>query len=370
MDKQYIPLHLKYRPHTFKHIIGQFNATNYLEQAIRKKKVTFAYLFSGQQGTGKTTLARVMAKALNCNSLEIIPCNNCDSCINIDLGRSLDFYEIEAAKNTGIENTCGILETIQSAPILSKYKVCLIDEIDMLSNKAFNKLLQILKCPLTNTVFILLTTSIHKIPDTLSSRCQTIYFQPIKKQDLSIAISKIIHNEKLRVTNKAIKNLLNISNGNFRNALNKIELFSIEKYNITEQSLNDKYLLPPLFILDILIERILHLNLLKALIIVDYIQINNWNKEYIISSMYNMLINKYIEKTATSYKSKHIFFNIKCLINLLEVLIDSKMNNNSNLGSDLIYFLLQNDHKKRSQITFIKRKKILFFIPKHKIYSN
>jgi DNA polymerase-3 subunit gamma/tau len=171
-----------------------------------------------------------MARALNCTSLEIIPCNTCKNCINIQLGRSFNFQGIKAAKNTKINSIPKMLEMIQLAPRISKYKVCLIDEADMLNNNAFNKLLKTFNSPPINTVFILSTTIINKIPDNLISKCQTIYFHPIKKQDLIIAINKVINSsEKLKITNKGITNLLNISNRSLRDAFNTIKLFSIEK---------------------------------------------------------------------------------------------------------------------------------------------
>nr|YP_001293483.1 DNA polymerase III [Rhodomonas salina]ABO70861.1 DNA polymerase III [Rhodomonas salina]ABX10862.1 DNA polymerase III gamma and tau subunits [Rhodomonas baltica] len=370
MTQNHNPFHLKYRPQNFTNIIGQNSATNYLQLAIAAKKITFAYLFVGQHGSGKTTLARVMAKAINCTSSKNTPCNVCENCVNIHLGRSFDFYEIDAAKNTGIENIREIIEKVQYSPIMSKYKVCIIDEAHMLSINAFNSLLKTLESPPINTVFILSTTAVNKIPNTIISRCQKLYFQPIRDHDLIIGITKVVYNEKLRITNKGIENLIKITKGSFRDALNIVELFSVGEKKITAKSLSDKYLIIPIAITNLLIEKVLSLNILEVLTIIDYIQFNNWNEEDVIDSTYNQLVTRYINNKKMNSTNKSLFVNTKRLVDLLECLGESKFRNKKDFWLHITLFII----KSRNKYIYIacnkKRQKIQLHIQKNRIYSN
>jgi DNA polymerase-3 subunit gamma/tau len=370
MNESYIPFHLKYRPQTFNNIIGQPKIISFLQSAVKENKITFAYLFIGQHGSGKTTSARVMAKAINCTSVQSVPCNMCENCINIHLGKSFDFYEIDAAKNTGIDNIREILENVQFTPIMSKYKVCVIDEVHMLSNNAFNSLLKTLESPPIKTVFILSTTAVNKIPNTIISRCQKLYFQPIKDQDLAIAISKIINNEKLKITNKAMNTLVKIAKGSLRDALSTIELFAVEKKVITAQSLNQRYLSPPIIIIELIIKALLDKNLLQLLTVIHHIQVNNWNEEIIIDTIYNLLISKYIESKKNHFKAKTIFCNTAEIISLLRALTNSKLRNSSNHWMDIIQHVLEQKNKTIKSLKIRKREKINFYVSKDKIYSN
>lgn len=370
MNQSHLPLHLKYRPQNFNNMIGQEKATQHLKSSIEEKKIAFAYLFAGQHGSGKTTLARITAKAINCRSLKTVPCNICSNCINIHLGHSFDFYEIDAAKNTGVEKIREIMENIQFTPLMNEYKICIIDEAHMLSRNAFNSLLKTLESPPAKTVFILSTTALGKIPNTIISRCQTVYFQPIQDQDLAIAISKVVHNEKLKITNKGLGSLLDIIQGSFRDALNIIDIFSVKKQDITAHSLSNQYLMAPSFIVELLVDNILTLNFLKVLIIIDYIQCHYWNNEDIIRSMYKLLIYKYTENKRINKKKETLFFNTSTLRRLLKILVECRLNIKKDYSANLLLFVLENKDKRIVIEKTGKRRKAQLHIQREKIYSN
>jgi len=234
------PFHLKYRPKNFSDIVGQDHITSYLKKAILGKRITFAYLFIGKHGVGKTTVSRLLSKSLNCSNSfsqkRYEPCNKCQSCINIALGKSFDVHEINAAVSTGIDNIRDLIEKVQLAPVNNICKVCIIDEVHMLSLNAFNALLKILEEPPKNVLFILATTEPKKIPSTVVSRCHKLYFLSLKKKDLSIAISHVIWTEKGNVTNKAISQILESSEGSFRDALTMTDMLMIQDKNITQNT--------------------------------------------------------------------------------------------------------------------------------------
>jgi DNA polymerase III subunit gamma/tau len=170
-------LYRKYRPVTFSELIGQKHVVQTLKNAVKSERIGQAYLFAGPRGTGKTSIARIFAKTINCQHLKNgEPCLKCDSCKNILAGRALDIIEIDAASNTGVDNIRELRETVKLPPSSLKYKVYIIDEVHMLSGGAFNALLKTLEEPPANVVFILATTEVHKIPETILSRVQRFDF--------------------------------------------------------------------------------------------------------------------------------------------------------------------------------------------------
>lgn len=370
MSPKYIPFHLKYRPKEFKTIIGHVDITTYLDSIIKQDKLAFAYLIAGQHGSGKTTLARTMAKAINCTNNKFIPCNVCTNCINIDLEQTLDLYEIDGAKNTGIDNIREVIENLNFAPIINKYKICIIDEVHMLSNSAFNSLLKTLESPPINTVFILLTTSINKIPNTIISRCQKIFLPPIPKEDLSIAISKIAYKEKLRITNKGLNQIINLSQGSFRDALNIIEMFALENNVITLQDLNKKHCIPDSSIICSLVEKILLFNLVEVLIAISYIEDRHWGTKNIIDLMYKSLVYKYFQNRKLHSLDKKYFTNTKKFNDLLKILANYNSNSSSDLWKKITFFIMLNNITTMKCIKRKKQGKKNLCIKKYKIYSN
>jgi len=283
------PFHSKYRPNNFYNIVGQQHIISYFKNAIVSERINFAYLLVGKHGVGKTTISRIMAKTLNCSNIlrnEVQePCNQCSSCLNISLGQSFDVHEINAALNTGIDNIRDVIEKIQLSPVNNFYKVCIIDEVHMLSINAFNALLKVLEEPPKNVLFILATTDARRIPKTVVSRCHKLSFLPLNKKDLAIAISKVVWIERGNITNKAFSHILNSSEGSFRDALVTIDMLMIQDKNINQSTCLFLSTEIPSSIPVLFLKYLLAKNLRKILQILAYIEQKDWLVGNLMESM-------------------------------------------------------------------------------------
>lgn len=210
----------KYRPQTFTDLTGQEHITRTLTRALDQQRLHHAYLFSGVRGTGKTTSARILAKGLNCHKgITSQPCLQCPSCLEIATGNSLDVLEIDAASNTGVDNVRDvIINNIAMAPARDRYKVFVIDEVHMLSNSAFNALLKTLEEPPSHVVFIMATTELHKVPDTILSRCQQFEFRQIPTEKIFLRLREIAHNESINISDEALREIARAGAGSLRDA--------------------------------------------------------------------------------------------------------------------------------------------------------
>ncbi len=238
----YLGLSRTYRPQTFSSVLGQEAIVTTLQNALRNKKTAQAYLFCGTRGTGKTTLARILAKALNCPNLsnDAEPCNKCPSCEEISQGKNLNVLEIDGASNRGIDDIRQLNETVAYAPTAFGCKIFIIDEAHMLTKEAFNALLKTLEEPPTNVKFFLATTEVHKIPPTIISRCQKFDLQRISAATLAMKLGDILKEQSRPYEEEAIYALASFADGSMRVAeslLDQILCFS--EGPITEKHVSD-----------------------------------------------------------------------------------------------------------------------------------
>lgn len=220
----YQALYRKYRSQTFSQLVGQEVVAKTLKQAVEQEKISHAYLFSGPRGTGKTSVAKIFAKAMNCpNQVDGEPCNHCYICQAVTEGSLEDVIEMDAASNNGVDEIREIRDKSTYAPSLARYKVYIIDEVHMLSTGAFNALLKTLEEPTQNVVFILATTELHKIPATILSRVQRFEFKSIRTQDIKEHIYHILEKEKISSEPEAVEIIARRAEGGMRDALSILD---------------------------------------------------------------------------------------------------------------------------------------------------
>lgn len=214
----------KYRPGTFDDVIGQPHVVQTLVNSINTKRIAQAYLFSGTRGVGKTTIARILAKALNCEQGPTgTPCTTCTNCLEIAQGTSVDVIEIDGASNTSVDDIREIRENVKFSPFRGKYRVYIIDEVHMLSNSAFNALLKTLEEPPPHIVFIFATTEIHKIPATILSRCQHYNFRRIAKAEIIDRLRHVAKQDGIRIEDRSLAALARASEGSMRDGLSLLD---------------------------------------------------------------------------------------------------------------------------------------------------
>ena len=232
MSENYIPLYRKYRPQTLDTLVGQSHIKKTLTSAIELGKIAHAYLFTGPRGTGKTSTARILAKSLNCkNGPTVKPCGECESCRDIANSIPIDVIEIDAASNRKVEDAQNILEKVQYVPVNGKYKIYIIDEVHMLTNHAFNALLKTLEEPPENVIFILATTEVHKVLDTIKSRCQRFDFRRITTSDIVQHLRFISDKENINITDDALFLIAKNSAGGMRDSISLLDQLSILSFS-------------------------------------------------------------------------------------------------------------------------------------------
>ena len=237
MKNESTAYYLKYRPQTLDDLVGQAAVKKILSQAFLNQKLAHAYLLVGPRGTGKTSTARILAKMVNCEDTSHIPCNKCSTCLSITDGSNLDLIEIDAASNRGIDDIRSLREKIKLAPSGSKKKVYIIDEVHMLTTEAFNALLKTLEEPPAHALFILATTDVGKVPQTIISRVQRLDFKLASSKEIVAALEKIIKEEKIDIEEEALKLLAKEADGSFRDGVKLLDQVASLGDNITAATL-------------------------------------------------------------------------------------------------------------------------------------
>ena len=237
----YQALYRKYRPSNFDEVVGQKIVVNTLINAIENNKISHAYIFSGPRGTGKTSIAKIFAKTINCEYPENhVPCNKCSNCVDYNNKKTVDIIEIDAASNNGVDEIRNLKNSVNLVPNSSKYKVYIIDEVHMLSVSAFNALLKTLEEPPRYVIFILATTELYKVPETIVSRCQNFDFNRITNSDIANRLKYICRQENIKINNDALKSIAMYSNGGMRDAIGLLDqLSSYKNSDITVSDVED-----------------------------------------------------------------------------------------------------------------------------------
>ena len=233
---KYQALYRKYRPKNFDEVVGQKITIQILKNALKKDHISHAYLFYGPRGTGKTSIAKIFSRTVNCeNPVDGIPCEKCDSCINSKNTGCVDIIEIDAASNNGVDEIRELKNKISFVPSELKYKVYIVDEVHMLSTGAFNALLKTLEEPPSHAIFILATTELNKVPLTIISRCQTLEFKKIDDLSMTEKLKEISTKEKINIDESGINEICKYSNGGLRDAIGLLE----KALAFTDSKIND-----------------------------------------------------------------------------------------------------------------------------------
>lgn len=257
----YQALYRKYRPENFEGVAGQKAIVQTLNNAIKQNKIAHAYLFCGPRGTGKTSIAKIFAKMLNCENHSESPCGHCQNCIDFQKGTHPDVIEIDAASNNGVDEVRNLIEKVKYAPIEGKYKVYIIDEVHMMSTGAFNALLKTIEEPPTHVVFIFATTEPHKVLPTIISRCQRYDFHKVSVQDMKERLNYIVNQENIHVEDNVIETIARLADGGMRDALSILDqCIAYAQNHITLHDIHEIYGIISMEEKSLLIENIIHGN--------------------------------------------------------------------------------------------------------------
>ncbi|MFA7685747.1 MAG: DNA polymerase III subunit gamma/tau [Candidatus Gracilibacteria bacterium] len=316
-----VSLYRKYRPHNFDNLVGQDYIKDTLVNAIKSSRVSHGYLFSGPRGTGKTSTARLLAKALNCINPQdgFEPCNECEFCQDINTGRLIDLIEIDAASNRGIDEVRDLKEKIGFSPTRSKYKIYIIDEVHMMTKEAFNALLKTLEEPPSHVYFILATTEIHKIPETIISRCQRFDFKRINKKALMTRLSYIAQKEGIAAHDEALELISRYVNGGLRDAIGLLEQLTIDK-KIDLEHVREILGLSSGSLLEALFNALMANDIKTALNIVNELHTQGSDLKQFSNEFINLLREKMLEHISEDEMDK-----ANRLICMIEILEESKV---------------------------------------------
>ena len=294
----YQVLYRKYRPKVFADVYGQEHVTSTLKNEIKENRIAHAYLFTGSRGTGKTTCAKILAKAVNCeNSVDGEPCNECEVCKGLDSGTIYDVVEIDAASNNGVDNIRDLREEANYTPSRGKYRVYIIDEVHMLSTGAFNALLKTLEEPPAHVIFILATTEVHKLPATILSRCQRFDFKRIQPETMSVRLKQVAQLEGMELDDDAAILIDNIADGALRDGLSILDQCAGRSKKIDSALVSEVAGLAGREALYKLTDCICTQNSSSAMTVISELYQNSYDMERLCVEMINHLRNFLIVKT-------------------------------------------------------------------------
>lgn len=299
----YQVLYRKYRPKTFSDVVGQEHITETLKGAVISKRLSHAYLFTGTRGCGKTSCAKILAKAVNCeNPKDGNPCNECASCKGIDDGSIMDVIEIDAASNNGVDNIRDLREEANYTPTTVKYRVYIIDEVHMLSVGAFNALLKTLEEPPGHVKFILATTEVNKLPSTILSRCQRFDFKRIAPENIADRLKYVSEKENISITDEAAMLISRISDGAMRDALSLLDRCASYGVEITEQIVSDSAGIAGREHIFSLVDAISAHDCANALSIINDLYNNSCDMERLITELVSHYRNMMVALTVPNYR--------------------------------------------------------------------
>ena len=294
----YQVLYRKYRPKVFADVYGQEHVTSTLKNEIKENRIAHAYLFTGSRGTGKTTCAKILAKAVNCeNSVDGEPCNECEVCKGLDSGTIYDVVEIDAASNNGVDNIRDLREEANYTPSRGKYRVYIIDEVHMLSTGAFNALLKTLEEPPAHVIFILATTEVHKLPATILSRCQRFDFKRIQPETMSVRLKQVAKLEGMELDDDAAILIARIADGALRDGLSILDQCAGRSKKIGSALVSEVAGLAGREALYKLTDCICNQNSSSAMTVISELYQNSYDMERLCVEMINHLRNFLIVKT-------------------------------------------------------------------------
>ena len=300
----YRAFYRKYRPSTFTSVVGQEHITKTLENAVKSGKTSHAYLFTGSRGTGKTSCAKILSKAVNClNPIDGNPCNECEICRGIDNGSILDIIEIDAASNNGVDNIRDLREEANFTPANAKYRVYIIDEVHMLSIGAFNALLKTLEEPPAHVIFILATTEVHKLPSTILSRCQRFDFKRIEPEAIAERLKEVAAKENLTLADDGAMLIARIADGAMRDALSLLDRCSSVEGVIDSTAVAKSAGLAGREYIFELCNSIIEKNPAKALEIVDKLYNDSCDMERLITELTSHFRNLMVSKAVKNFES-------------------------------------------------------------------